>query len=112
MPADLDTLASHTISRTTVEPAQLADELASLGARWSADGRELRLELRDGKMARYGEIAAYAALIADEMDHHPKIVLEYGKLTLAIHTHDTQAITVTDLVFAARLETWLRDRGW
>jgi len=112
MPGDLDNLASHTVSRTTIEPEQLAQELASLGARWSLDGRDLKLELRDDKMARYGEVAAHATAMADEMDHHPQIVLEYGKLTLRIHTHDADAITVMDLVFAARLESWLRDRGW
>jgi pterin-4a-carbinolamine dehydratase len=46
------------------------------------------------------------------MDHHPRIVLEYAGMTLSIHTHDAKAITVTDLVYAARLERWLRANGW
>ena len=112
MPGDLDALASHTISRTTIEPDQLAQELTALGPRWRVEGRELMLELRDGKMARYGAIAAQATTLADEIDHHPRITLEYKKLTLAIHTHDTGTITLTDLVYAARLEAWLRERKW
>ena len=41
-----------------------------------------------------------------------RIELAYGGLTLTIHTHDKNAITVTDLVYAARLERWLRGNGW
>ena len=55
---------------------------------------------------------SYAASLADEMDHHPTIVLEYAGLTLKIHTHDARAITLIDLVYAARLERWLRTSGW
>jgi 4a-hydroxytetrahydrobiopterin dehydratase len=63
-------------------------------------------------MAKYGEAAAYASLLADQMDHHPNISLAYGGLTLTIHTHDANAITVLDLVYAARFERWLRTNGW
>ena len=63
-------------------------------------------------MARTGQVAAYAGELADEMDHHPTITLAYGKLTLAIHTHDQRAITDLDWLYAERLERWLRANGW
>ena len=63
-------------------------------------------------MAKTGEVAAAAGMLADELDHHPRIVVEYRKLVLAISTHDAHAITVMDLVYAARLEQWLRANGW
>lgn len=110
--ADLDSIASNTVSRSTLDPAQLRQEVAALGPRWSIDGVDLKCELRGAAMAKCGEAAAYAAQLADEMDHHPRIVLEYAGLTLTIHTHDKQAVTVMDLVYAARLERWLRQNGW
>lgn len=87
------------------------DELAALGTRWSIVGPDLQLVLK-GPMTRTGAVAAYAGALADELDHHPTIVLEYAGLTLSIHTHDKQAITAKDYEFARRLEAWLRSNGW
>ena len=110
--ADLDSMASETLSRSALGAEQLQQEVAALGPRWAIAGSELRCELRGAPMAKYGEAAAYASALADEMDHHPRIVLEYGGFTLTINTHDKKAITVTDLVYAARFEKWLRGAGW
>jgi 4a-hydroxytetrahydrobiopterin dehydratase len=110
-PRELDALATHTISRDGVMPGEIGAELAALGARWTVAGGELSLTLR-GPMARTGAVAAFAGALADELDHHPKITIEYAGLTLAIHTHDAQGLTVLDLVFAARLEQWLRTNAW
>ena len=108
----LDSLAANTVSRTVLSDEQLRKEVESLGPRWSIDGENLKLELKGAPMAKCGAAAAHAAILADELDHHPTIVLEYAGLTLTIHTHDKKAITLLDLVFAARLERWLRTAGW
>jgi pterin-4a-carbinolamine dehydratase len=110
--ADLDSLASNTLSRTPVNDEQLRLEVAALGARWTIKGPDLECALRGAAMTKCGEAAAYAAVLADEMDHHPRVVMEYGGTTLTIHTHDAKAITITDLVYAARFERWLRANGW
>jgi len=108
---DLKDIATHTISRSGLTPEELAEELATLGSRWSLDGPDLKLVLA-GPMTKAGKVAAYAGALADELDHHPHMVLDYNRFELTIHTHDKQAITVLDLVFAARLEQWLRTDGW
>jgi 4a-hydroxytetrahydrobiopterin dehydratase len=108
----LEQLASNTLGKSQVTPDQLRQEVDGLGARWSVDGPDLKLELKGAPMAKYGAVAAHASVLADEMDHHPTIVLEYGGLTLKIHTHDKGGITLLDLVYAARLERWLRAAGW
>jgi pterin-4a-carbinolamine dehydratase len=107
----LETLANHTISKTGVSAAEITEELAALGTRWTVVPPDLKLEL-PGPMTKTGAVAAYAGTLADELDHHPTITLEYAGLTLAIHTHDAKALTVIDLIFAARLEQWLRANGW
>ena len=109
---NLESLASNTLSRSVLSPEQLQKEVGSLGPRWSIEGEDLKLELKGAPMAKCGAAAAHAAVLADEMDHHPTIVLEYAGMTLKIHTHDKKAITVLDLVYAARLERWLRAAGW
>jgi len=110
--ADLESMASNTLSRTALTPDQLNQEVAALGTRWSIENNELRLDLTGQPMTKTGQAAAYAAQLADELDHHPRILLEYVGMALTIHTHDLKAITVIDLVYAARLERWLRSNGW
>jgi len=113
MPKTLDELASHTVTKSAVGKQQIAEEIKELGARWSIDGEDLKLELKGPPgMAKCGAAVAFATSLADEMEHHPKIVMEYPGTVLTIHTHDEKAITVIDLVFAARLERWLRENGW
>jgi len=109
---NLDALASNTVSRSQVTDDQLRQEVAALGNRWTIDGINLKCELRGAVMTKCGEAAAYASKLADEMDHHPRILLEYAGMTLTINTHDKNAITVMDLVYAARFERWLRTNGW
>ena len=112
MTKDLDEITARTVSRAGLAPDELDREVKSLGARWSIANNELCLQLRGAPMAKCGAAVAQAAKIADEMDHHPRIVVEYAGTTLTIHTHDKQAVTMLDLVYAARVERWLRDNGW
>jgi len=109
---DLDSLASNTLSRTVLTQEQLQQEVSALGPRWIIEGLDLRLDLRGAPMSKCGAAAAYATQLADELDHHPRILLEYAGMTLTLHTHDQNAITVLDLVYAARFERWLRTNGW
>jgi 4a-hydroxytetrahydrobiopterin dehydratase len=98
---------------STVSREQVAAHVAQLGARWSVEGIDLVLVLAGPKgMAKCGAAVAYATALADEMDHHPDIVMSYPRTTLRIHTHDAHAITSRDLDYAARLERWLRANGW
>ena len=108
MAKDLDTLAGAATGRSKLSGDELKGHLAVLGARWSIAGADLKLELRGQPMSKWAPVVVEAARLADELDHHPTVVLEYPGLTLSIHTHDASAITMIDIVYAARLERWLR----
>jgi pterin-4a-carbinolamine dehydratase len=110
MSDSLEERAERTISRDGLTTEELARELEMLGGRWSLEGKTLRLQL-SGAMSRTGVAAAYAATLADEIDHHPRIVLERATMTLTI-TNQGESISVLDLVYAARIEQWLRSNGW
>ena len=113
MAADLDSLNAQTISTSTLSDEQIREQIAALGERWSIDGVDLKLVLKGPVgMAKCGAAVAHATQIADEMNHHPTIHMEYPGTTLTIHTHDKKAITMIDFVYAARLEGWLRRNGW
>jgi 4a-hydroxytetrahydrobiopterin dehydratase len=109
---DLEALAGRAHARKPLTDAELAPDVGTLGGRWTVADGALTLHLPAKGMARTTQVAAHAGALADELDHHPKIVVEYPGLTLTINTHDVGGITGTDLVFAARLEQWLRANGW
>ena len=112
MALDLEAIASYTLGRKKLDPTQLSGELAALGARWSIVGDELRLVLPVKPMAKAAAVVGAAAAVADDLDHHPTITVEYAGVKLAINTHDAGGLTITDFVYAARLERWLRAQGY
>lgn len=44
------------------------------------------------------------AAIAEEQNHHPDIVLSYGKVKVTIYTHKIDGLTESDFVFAAKAQ--------
>lgn len=55
----------------------------------------------------YAPAVAFAnavAAVAEEQDHHPDILLSWGKVTVTIWTHKIDGLTKSDFVFAAKTE--------
>jgi 4a-hydroxytetrahydrobiopterin dehydratase len=42
--------------------------------------------------------------IAEDQNHHPDILLGYGKVKVTIYTHKIDGLTESDFVFAAKVE--------
>ncbi len=42
--------------------------------------------------------------LAEEQDHHPDILLSWGRVTVTIWTHKIDGLTESDFVFAAKAE--------
>ncbi len=47
--------------------------------------------------------------LADEEDHHPRIVLEWGKVTVEWWTHKIHGLHLNDFIMAAKTD-WLSDQ--
>lgn len=72
---------------------------------------------QDGKIQKTFEFSSYwdgvlfatsVARIAEEMDHHPDMMISYQRVTVSVSTHDAEGITALDLELARRAEE-LRD---
>ena len=100
-----------TTSRSLLDPAWLTQQLEMLGQRWALTGNGLRLAVH-GSMRRTAALVSIAAAIGDELNHHPSITLDATHLELTIYTRQVNAITKLDLIYAARLEMWLREHGY
>ena len=112
MALDLEAIANYTLGRKKLDAGTISGEVAALGPKWSVVGDELRLDLPVKPMSAAAEVVGEAAAIADDLDHHPTITVEYAGVKLQINTHDVGGLTMTDLIYAARLERWLRKQGY
>jgi serine/threonine protein kinase len=101
-------LSDQTLTRSELSQEDLVREVKALGKRWSLREADLVLDLHSRDMKKLAAVVAAAAEVADEMDHHPDVALSYPRLAITL----ASARTVVDLVFAARLEQWLRENGW
>jgi 4a-hydroxytetrahydrobiopterin dehydratase len=50
------------------------------------------------------EFTNTVARIADEQNHHPDILLTYGKVKVSIWTHKIDGLTESDFIFAAKVQ--------
>lgn len=89
--------------RTPLAADAVAAALDGLGG-WAYDGRRL---VRTWQFDTFREAFAFLVRVAFEaeaMDHHPEIENVYGRVTLALATHDAgDRVTETDVALARRL---------
>jgi len=108
LPPPIADISDMTVSRTQLSSGELLREVKALGKRWSLEHGDLHLDVYSRQMAKLASVIGGIAAISDEMEHFPKVQLAHPRLRVTIPT----AMTVVDLVFAARVEAWLRDNGW
>ena len=44
------------------------------------------------------------AMLAERKNHHPEIILDYGKVTVSLISHDVKKITERDLELAIQID--------
>lgn len=83
-----------------------ADVLAALESLpgWSLSQAVLRKEFAFDQYARGALFALAVAHVAEGMDHHPDVLLIYGKVAVATSTHSAGGVTSLDLELARRIE--------
>jgi 4a-hydroxytetrahydrobiopterin dehydratase len=70
---------------------------------WTRDGDAIRMERRFDTFKAGIAFVGRVAEIADALDHHPDITIEYTKVTLRVSTHDAGGLTEADFTLAARI---------
>ena len=64
--------------------------------------------VKDFKVSSYMEAVDFTkkvAEMADEEDHHPKIILEWGKVTVYWWSHKIEALHKNDFICAAKTDS-------
>jgi len=76
-----------------------------LDANWKlVDEHHLEKEYKFDGYSPAVEFTNVVAGIAEDQNHHPDIVLSYGKVKVTIWTHKIDGLTESDFVFAAKVE--------
>lgn len=86
-----------------LDEAAVAENLArTAGWSRSADGIERRYAFKDfrGSLSFVNRVGA----LAEELDHHPDILIEYNKVRLFLTTHDSGGLTERDFELARRID--------
>ncbi len=83
------------------------DELAqqcTATPQWQVAGGMLERTFECGDFHRTMALANAVAAVADAEDHHPQMVIEYGRCTVRYSTHSAGGITRNDFICAARID--------
>ena len=48
--------------------------------------------------------------LATKLNHHPNIIISYGKVQIVLTTHDEGGVTALDLEMANKIEAYLEER--
>ena len=91
--------------------AALAAALAELGPARTVVGDELRRRYRFADFAAAAAFAAAVAPLADAEDHHPELVVAWGRVDVRLSTHDVDGLSLRDAIVAAKLDALAAARG-
>lgn len=88
-----------------LEGKALTRLLAELGHAWQLiDEHHLEKEYAFGAYQAAVDFTVRVAGIAEEQNHHPDILLTWGKVKVTIWTHKIDGLTESDFIFAAKTE--------
>ena len=78
---------------------QVEENLAEL-AQWSLNGDSLQRTFAFDDFTAAMAFVNRVAELAEQMQHHPDIMIRYNKVTLSLTTHDASGLTEKDMALA------------
>ena len=84
---------------------QLKDFQSQLGGGWMiVDEHHLEKEFKFKNFQKALDFTNAVGAIAEAQNHHPDIMLSWGKARITIWTHTIDGLAESDFVFAAKVE--------
>ena len=77
---------------------------------WSLRDGALHREIRFPTVAEAFGFMASAAIVAQELDHHPDWSNSYDRVTVRLSSHDVRGISARDFTLAERMNRLLERR--
>lgn len=82
----------------------VAELLGQLPAAWSIREGMLRREFARPDYASGVQLVAGIGALADQLNHHPELLLKWGSVGFAVNTHDVDGLSALDFILAAKVE--------
>ena len=83
---------------------ETSSRLAALGDNWKESEGKLRRTYRFPDFVTAFGFMSEVALVAERMNHHPEWFNVYGRVEVALTTHDAGGITALDFELAEAME--------
>jgi 4a-hydroxytetrahydrobiopterin dehydratase len=83
--------------------AEITQKLKGL-REWSRDGQTIVKRFKFPGFPQSIEFVNQVARLAEEVQHHPTIIITYNRVTLALTTHLEGGLTEKDFQMAGRIE--------
>ena len=91
--------------------AEIETLICSLPATWQVVNNQLQGVYACREYLLGAELARQIAALADKVDHHPRLVIEWRLVTVEINTHAVGGLARGDFVFAAKTELLAQQLG-
>jgi 4a-hydroxytetrahydrobiopterin dehydratase len=99
------------VPRPVLSATQVIASLAKLnGWKLHGDGADVAIE-KTYTFKNFLRTMAFVnaiAYIAEQQDHHPELLVQYGSCSVRFNTHDVQGITQSDFACAALVDALLQ----
>lgn len=80
-------------------------ELLAAVSGWDLLGTQIQRRYAFASFKEAMDFVARVAALAEEMNHHPDILVEYNKVTLTLTSHDAGGLTRRDFRLATRIDS-------
>ena len=71
---------------------------------WEQRGNEITRQYRFSDFVAAMAFVNHVATLAEQMDHHPDILIQYNKVRLTLSTHSSGGLTDLDFTLAQRTD--------
>lgn len=96
--------------RVVLSPVQIEEALTDLDG-WELKGGKIERSFKTGSFLNGLELVQEIAKVAEEMKHHPDVMLTYPKVKILLMTHDVNGITQLDVKLAAAINKIADQQG-
>ncbi len=82
---------------------EIAQRLSGLKD-WTQEGNQIVKQYKFKNFVETMGFVTKVAILAERVDHHPDILIEYSKVTITLSTHSEGGLTEKDFNLASQIE--------
>ncbi len=88
---------------TLLAENEIAEGLAKLEG-WGQEGNQIIKQFKFKNFVHSMGFVTEVGILAERVDHHPDILIEYSKVTITLSTHSEGGLTEKDFMLAGEIE--------